>query len=256
MEKRTTYASTFFADHVLRAAEQSLRSVAGNGEDPNYLNLSVQVGDDTWRHDSVLEFWADYRRSSESIYFFVQLGTSPEYKLQVDVTGISNNRATEVMVAAPDRSAIESVFQSFEDQRDASKLPEVALPEKTKVFIGHGRSPLWLELKDHLQDSHGYSVEAYEIGARAGHAVRDVLEKMLDESCLAFLVMTGEDEANEDELRARQNVVHELGLFQGRLGFSRAIAVVEHGTILFSNIEGIQQIRFSQGNIREALETS
>ena len=48
----------------------------------------------------------------------------------------------------------------------------------------------------------------------------------------------------------RQNVVHEAGLLQGRLGFNRAIALVEDGIEAFSNIDGVQQIRFERGNIR------
>ncbi len=85
-----------------------------------------------------------------------------------------------------------------------------------------GRSGAWRDLKDHLHEEHGYRVEAYETGARAGHAVRDVVEDMLSANSFALLVMTGEDETASGEVRARQNVVHEAGLFQGRLGFNRA----------------------------------
>ena len=53
----------------------------------------------------------------------------------------------------------------------------------------------------------------------------------------------------DGELRARQNVVHELGLFQGRPGFDRAIALLEDGTEEFSNLHGIQQVRFAPGHI-------
>lgn len=74
---------------------------------------------------------------------------------------------------------------------------------------------------------------------------------MLNDSSIAFLVLTGEDITNYGEAYARQNVVHELGLFQGRLGFNRAIALLEDGVVEFSNIYGINQIRFSKGNIRE-----
>ena len=74
---------------------------------------------------------------------------------------------------------------------------------------------------------------------------------MLSSSAIAFLIMTGEDETADAEYRARQNVVHELGLFQGKLGFGRAIALVEDGIELFTNMAGIQQIRFSKGNIQE-----
>ena len=81
--------------------------------------------------------------------------------------------------------------------------------------------------------------------------MRDILEDMLDESTFAILVMTGEDETKDDELNPRLNVVHELGLFQGHLGFSRAIMLLEEGTSELSNMHGVDQIRFSKGNIRE-----
>ena len=119
------------------------------------------------------------------------------------------------------------------------------------IFVGHGRSSLWRDLKDHLQDKHGFEVIAYETGARAGHTVRDILEDMLDRSSFALLVLTAEDEMADGALRARQNVIHEVGLFQGRRGFARAIVLLEEGAEEFSNVSGIQQIRFSRGNIRE-----
>jgi predicted nucleotide-binding protein len=53
------------------------------------------------------------------------------------------------------------------------------------------------------------------------------------------------------DLRARQNVIHELGLFQGKLGFPRAIAIVEEGIETLSNLDDVQQLRFSKGNIAE-----
>jgi len=40
---------------------------------------------------------------------------------------------------------------------------------------------------------------------------------MLGKTSFAILVMTGEDKIEDGEMRARQNVVHELGLFQGKL---------------------------------------
>jgi predicted nucleotide-binding protein len=46
-------------------------------------------------------------------------------------------------------------------------------------------------------------------------------------------------------------VIHETGLFQGRLGFSRAIVLLEDGAEEFSNLAGIQQIRFAKSNIKE-----
>jgi predicted nucleotide-binding protein len=75
---------------------------------------------------------------------------------------------------------------------------------------------------------------------------------MLEASSFALLVMTGEDESKDGSRRARQNVDHEADLFQGKLGFSRAIILLEDGTEEFSNIDGLQQIRFSKGKIKES----
>lgn len=91
----------------------------------------------------------------------------------------------------------------------------------------------------------------YESGARAGHTIRDILEDMSDDASIAFLVLTGEDKTDDNQLRARQNVIHECGLFQGKLGFDRGVMIVEEGVQLASNFDGIQQIRFRKGRIQE-----
>ena len=66
--------------------------------------------------------------------------------------------------------------------------------------------------------------------------------------------MTGEDEQADGSLRARDNVIHEVGLFQGKLGFERAIILLEEGCGDFSNIHGITHIPFPKGKIDAAFE--
>jgi len=77
---------------------------------------------------------------------------------------------------------------------------------------------------------------------------------MLDDSAFAFLVMTAEEETPEGAKRARANVIHEAGLFQGRLGFERAIVLLEDGCEGFSNIAGLTWIPFPPGRIEAAFE--
>ena len=42
---------------------------------------------------------------------------------------------------------------------------------------------------------------------------------MLEVSCMAFLIMTGEDEQPDGSLRARDNVIHEVGLVSRQTRF-------------------------------------
>jgi predicted nucleotide-binding protein len=129
-----------------------------------------------------------------------------------------------------------------------------SMPAGTKVFIGHGRSLLWRELKDFLQDRLHLEWEEFNREPTAGIATTERLQQMLDTSCIAFLVMTAEDQHADATLHARENVVHEVGLFQGRLGFRRAIVVLEEGCTAFSNIAGLSQLRFPRGNISASFE--
>ena len=123
-----------------------------------------------------------------------------------------------------------------------------------RVVIGHGRSPVWRELKDFISDRLGLPWDEFNRVAVAGVATTDRLGQMLETAAIALLVATAEDEVVAGGLLARQNVVHEVGLFQGHLGFSRAIVLLEDGCEEFSNIHGLGQIRFPKGAIRVTFE--
>lgn len=130
-----------------------------------------------------------------------------------------------------------------------------------KIAIGHGRSGGWRELKTYLQDRLHLDVDEFNQQSVAGVPNTERLAQMLDDACFAFLIMTAEDEHSDGSQHARENVVHEIGLFQGRLGFKRAIVLLEEGCKEFSNIQGLGQIRFKKGlmaakydEIRQVLE--
>lgn len=124
----------------------------------------------------------------------------------------------------------------------------------TNVFIGHGRSYVWRDLKDFVQDRLGLPWDEFNRVPVAGVTNIARLSEMLDASAVAFLVMTAEDEMADGAHQARMNVVHEAGLFQGRLGFTKAIVLLEEGCDEFSNIQGLGQIRFPKGKISAVFE--
>lgn len=241
-KKKCFYSIRFLAKVIGEAYETFLSRLQPTDEVKTPQSLSIATGQESWDLDSIEEFFAQCDRSESSRFDHI-IGES---RFLIDHSSFNS---LYVLVNLRTRDDIEAVFNVFEKHVDSSKIVSQSTP--IKIFIGHGQNKQWKDVKDHLHEEHGFDVVAYEIGPRAGLSVKEVLEKMLDDSSIAFLVLTGEDEHTDGELHARENVIHELGLFQGRIGFTRAIALLEDDVKEFSNILGINQIRFSKGNIRE-----
>ncbi|MFI2753628.1 TIR domain-containing protein [Cellulomonas sp. P22] len=241
-----TKASEAFAALV---AARAPRGVAPGQVE--YQWMRVTKGATSWKFDSMHEFMAELR--TQHNYAHCEIRWSETWASDRALIVTHHEEFATVEVSFDDRGPVEQVMGIFDDAAPALRLPVQPMPPAPKpvIFIGHGRSDLWKDLKNHLQDKQRYDVEAYETGARGGHTIRDILEDMLKASSFALILMTAEDEQADGALRARQNVVHEAGLFQGRLGFPRAVVLLEDGVESFSNIDGVQYIPFSKGNIRE-----
>ncbi|HEY2545664.1 MAG TPA: TIR domain-containing protein [Candidatus Acidoferrum sp.] len=125
------------------------------------------------------------------------------------------------------------------------------MPKAQRIFLGHGRNKLWARVHIYLKDELHLSVEAWESNPRAGLHSVDVLNEVLDSCTFAVIIGTGEDATADGGLRARQNVVHEIGLFQGRLGFKKVALLQQRGVEEFSNLAGLQVIPFSGLQVEE-----
>jgi predicted nucleotide-binding protein len=246
MKRTKEYRGRRFQANAIIAAADEFRQLGETEGKMGLGPLSVDCPEEKWGFDSEQEFFTEYRRGLFDDAWYSIYGKSLEHGLQV----WSSGTFTQVEITHPTRASIDQVFEVFERHLPMAET-RVKRPTPVTVFIAHGHSLMWRDLKDHLHEQHGYAVEAYETGARAGHTVRDILADMLKASTFAVIVMSGEDETSDGGLRTRQNVVHEAGLFQGRLGFSRCIAVVEEGVEAFSNIDGVHQLRFPKGRIKE-----
>ncbi|WP_435748132.1 TIR domain-containing protein [Nocardioides sp. SYSU DS0663] len=245
------FPATLIADLCRETIERTKAELGADHEDYDYVDetFSVKFGHRQIYHTNLEEWLADYRL--EHTFSVLRLNAGFKRDLAVDYDTYDVGPVTDVTYSAASRSEIEEVLERFNAAADSMPQPPAPPKSRPTVFIGHGRSPAWRDLKDHLVDHHGYKVEAYETGARAGHHIRDVLSSMTRKASFAVLVLTGEDDGPDGSIRARQNVVHETGLFQGALGFDRAIVLLENGVTEFSNLYGIQQVRFDQGRIRE-----
>jgi predicted nucleotide-binding protein len=248
MNKSKKYPYTFFSVNAIREAIIELERIS-NVENLQPSTLDISFGSESWEHDNISEFFSDYIKNPESLSLNIhheRNGFGLRYHCY--------KKTTDIGVNGNNRKEIEEIFNVFDSYSTKCQVQPDEIDmrgNKPKIFIGHGGEKDWNELANHLNYKHGFQIEAYEAGARAGHTIRDILESMLENSSFALLVMTGEDLMADENIRARQNVIHEVGLFQGRLGFNRAIMLVEEGIEDFSNMDGIQQIRFSKGHIKE-----
>src|SRR5438270_3252 len=120
------------------------------------------------------------------------------------------------------------------------------------VFIGHGHSMLWARLQIFLEKDLNLKTVSYEAESRVSRSIVETLESMLDEATFAVLILTAEDATAEGGRRSRQNVVHEAGLFQGRLGFKKVVILKQDGVEGFSNVDGLQYIPFAGEGLEQA----
>jgi len=200
-----------------------------------------------WQRDTRVDiehiFSGNERHVREFSSISYHLGTLGVYTNEIDRVQ-KFNRGLDEAVALLD-SMINEI--SLYGLGKTQELKEVLVGNN--VFIGHGRSPLWRELKDFIKDKLNLPHDEFNRVPVAGLSNALRLQQMLDQASIAFLVMTAEDENLDGNKQARMNVIHEVGLFQGRLGFERAIVLLEEGCEEFSNINGLGQIRFPTGNI-------
>jgi predicted nucleotide-binding protein len=147
-------------------------------------------------------------------------------------------------------NSLRNVIEIF----NLSKPAQQSIPDSNRIFIGHGRSMQWRVLKDFIKDRLGLPYDEFNRVSTAGVGTQERLGEMLLHCEFAFLILTGEDFHDDKSLHARENVVHEAGLFQGKLGWRKAIVVLEDGFEEFSNISGLGEFGFPKGNIGAVFE--
>lgn len=124
-----------------------------------------------------------------------------------------------------------------------------------KVFISHGRNELLkLKLKNFVQDR--LKAEAVVLADEPdnGLTIIEKLEQYGKPCDFALVLMTADDKTEEGRLRARQNVIHELGFFHGARGRERVLLLKEKGLELFSNISGLVYKEFRENDIEPLFE--
>jgi len=126
---------------------------------------------------------------------------------------------------------------------------------RAKVFIGHGRNEVVRQrLKNFIGDRCGLEPIVLQDLPSSGLTVIEKLEKYGRVADFAVLILTGDDLQEHGEVRARQNVIQELGWFQGVLGRQRTAVLLQSGVAVPSNIGGVVYIEFQAETVESTFE--
>ena len=120
-----------------------------------------------------------------------------------------------------------------------------------RIFISHGSSKDWMKIQNYIEKDLG--IDTLEL-AQEPNKGRTVLQKLNEESekcSYSVVIMTGDDIISDGEIRTRENVMHEIGFFQGKYGLEKVCLLYEEGTNIPSNIHGLVYIPFPK-NVMEA----
>lgn len=133
-----------------------------------------------------------------------------------------------------------------------SEVPTNSPERERRVFISHGTPPDWREVQAFIEKD--LSIPTLEL-AQEPNLGRTVLQKLDEESnrcSYAVVVMTGDDTVEDGTPRARENVMHEIGYFQGKFGLVNVCLLHEKGVNIPSNIHGLAYVSFPRGTVRAA----
>jgi predicted nucleotide-binding protein len=174
---------------------------------------------------------------------FQPIETEPTVKMEI---GRPDQKATHF-----DRHQLERLVRDLDqifEIRANSELSPPAVPNPRCVFITHGRSDDWLKVQAYIEKD--IRLATIELAQRPnkGQTIIEKLEQDGSRCDSAVIVMTGDDLA-QDQIRVRENVMHEIGFFHGLIGRHRVILLHEEGVNVPTNLAGIAYVPFPKGMI-------
>jgi predicted nucleotide-binding protein len=132
--------------------------------------------------------------------------------------------------------------------------------KKFNVIIMHGRSREYLKIKKLLLKMEFNAVVLMEKFS-GGTIIEKVRNSVWDQAHCAVILMSPDDQTTEKELRARQNVVFELGYCLGafdsipdKYWYNAVVIVKEERVERFADIEGMEYLSYRKKLVSEDLD--
>ncbi|MFM7182352.1 MAG: TIR domain-containing protein [Verrucomicrobiales bacterium] len=116
------------------------------------------------------------------------------------------------------------------------------------IVVGHGKSALWRSLRDRITEVFPGPCHGFQQVPLPGLGTMAAMLEVMPRARFAILVLTRDDVETEGELAAQLNVVRLAGLFQGRLGFSRVLLLVEECATVLPGLHDLPCFVFPEGD--------
>lgn len=183
-------------------------------------------------------------------------------KISPNMVVIMISAKNDKMISVVSKAFGEGIY-TFLDKNDCDFMEqlsdciwEVERKMNDRIFISYGHNELLkLKLKEFIRDRLKRKTIILDELPNSGLTIVEKLEKASSYCNCAIVLLTKDDELVDGGMRARQNVIHEVGFFQGKYGRNKVILLCEKGVDLFSNISGIMRIEF-EANYFEAVYDS
>lgn len=146
---------------------------------------------------------------------------------------------------------LRDIDQVFEIRANTELAQPAASPARC-VFITHGRAQDWRAVQAYIEKDAKLPTIELAQEPNSGQTIIEKLETGAAKCDSAVIVMTGDDLAG-DEVRVRENVMHEIGYFHGRYGRKRVVLLHEDGVHVPTNLAGVAYVPFPKGNIEAGL---
>ena len=186
--------------------------------------------------DKLPELYADFNA----------IPTVPQTQMAPTAPGVESEwRYSRVQVERLARD----IDQIFEIRANSELAAPSTDSRPQRVFLSHGSAPDWREVQAFIERD--IKLPTLELAQEPNQGMT-ILAKLVDasEQCdSAIIVMTGDDLDGDGQARARENVIHEIGYFQGKYGLSRIVLLHEDGVNIPSNIHGLVYTPFPKGVI-------
>jgi hypothetical protein len=166
----------------------------------------------------------------------------PETQMSTDPRKFYSRRQMERLVRG-----IDQIFE-IRANSELGQPKQIATTHR-RVFITHGHSSDWREVQSYIERD--LKFHTMELAQESSQGMT-IIEKLFSgaERCdSAVIVMTGDDLDEHKQARSRENVMHEIGFFQGKYGRSKVCLLHEDGVSIPTNLTGVVYIPYTKGSV-------